>query len=173
MPFKINISKDGKTMKIEIESESLIRSKIGDKISGSSVSPDLDGYELEITGTSDLSGFPGIKGEAGGQLKRKVLTRADKGMNDTRKGVRLRKTIRGEEITEKISQINMKVIKEGSRKFDSLVKPSDQTDTAEAPTKPEEKKEEKKEEKAQDTEPKEAPVAEAEKAQPEEEPKSA
>ena len=42
-------------------------------------------------------------------------------MKDRRGGMRLRKTNRGEEISPKTIQINIKVIKEGSRKFDELL----------------------------------------------------
>jgi len=121
MAFKINISHKGRTFKIEIENESLIRMKIGDKINGNLISADFDGYELEITGTSDIAGFPGIKGEIGNHLRRLLLTKNDKGMNQTRPGgLRLKKTVRGEEVGEKTVQINIKVLKEGKKKFDEI-----------------------------------------------------
>lgn len=122
MQFKINVSDKGKTLKLESESESLIRTKIGEIINGSLISPDLDGYELEITGTSDISGFPGIKGQIGSQLRKVLLTKDDKGMRTTRpKGLRLKKSIRGEEISDKTSQINIKVLKHGKKKFEDLL----------------------------------------------------
>ena len=121
MVFKINVGHKGRTWKTETDNEGLIRMKMGDKIQGSMISPELDGYDLEITGTSDISGFPGIKGQIGPQLRKILLTRYDKGMRPTRpKGLRLKKTVRGEEISEKTSQINLKVIKEGSKKFDEV-----------------------------------------------------
>ena len=121
MAFKVNISNKGKTYKLETENEGFIRNKIGDVIKGESFSPDLEAYDLEITGTSDSSGFPGIKGYEGPQLRRALLTIKDKGMNDRTKGLRLKKSIRGEEISEKTAQINMKVIKEGKKKFEDLI----------------------------------------------------
>ena len=108
--------------------------KIGDKLDGSIVSADLEGYKLEITGTSDMSGFPGIKGQIGGQLRRLLLTREDKGMRPTRpRGLRLKKTVRGEEITEKTSQINLKVLKEGAKNFDEICPPKVKEEKKEAP----------------------------------------
>lgn len=90
-------------------------------MNGDLISADFDGYELEITGTSDIAGFPGIKGEVGNQLRRLLLTKNDKGMNQTRPGgLRLKKTVRGEEIGEKTVQINIKVLKEGKKKFDEI-----------------------------------------------------
>ena len=79
MPFKFNISHKGRTYKTESDNEGLIRMKIGEKLQGNMISADLEGYELEITGTSDIAGFPGIKGEIGPQLRRILLTRGMKG----------------------------------------------------------------------------------------------
>jgi len=127
MPFKINISNKGKAYKLEIESEVIVGKKIGETINGEDISPDLKGYELEITGTSDIAGLPGFKGLEGTQYHRRLLTRGP-GMHNTKKGIRLRKTNRGEEISLKISQINMKVIKEGPTKFEDLgTKPTEET----------------------------------------------
>jgi ribosomal protein S6E (S10) len=121
MAFKINVGHKGKTWKVETDNEALIRMKIGDKINGDLISAELDGYQLEIAGTSDMSGFPGIKGQIGPQLRKLLLTREDKGMRPTRpRGLRLKKTVRGEEISEKTSQINLKVLKEGKKKFDEI-----------------------------------------------------
>jgi len=121
MPFKINISHQGKTYKVESETEELIGKRIGETIKGEGISPELNGYSLEITGTSDISGFPGKKGLEGQGYHRELLTYGF-GMKNTKKGLRLRKTLRGEEISAKTVQINTKVIKEGDKKFSELVK---------------------------------------------------
>jgi ribosomal protein S6E (S10) len=121
MAYKVNVSHKGRTWKAEIDNESFVRTKIGDKITGDMVSPELEGYTLEITGTSDVAGFPGIKGEVGQQLRKLLLTKDDLGMNTTKpQGLRLKKTVRGEELSEKTMQINTKVIKEGAKKFDEV-----------------------------------------------------
>ncbi len=131
--FKINISeKSGKTYKLESEAESLIGKSLNDKIKGEDISPDLKGYELEITGTSDNAGFTSMKNVEGVGLKR-VLLKYGKGMhkrpkregkkkvsNPTPKGLRLRKTVRGKVISPAITQINMKVIKEGNKKLEEV-----------------------------------------------------
>ena len=133
MAFKINISDKGKTLKLESDNEALIRMKIGDKINGDLISGDLDGYEIEITGTSDIAGFPGIKGQVGPQLRKLLLTKKDKGMNTTRPGgLRLKKSVRGEEISEKTMQINMKVLKQGKKKFEELLPKKEEPAKAEA-----------------------------------------
>jgi ribosomal protein S6E (S10) len=139
MAFKINISHNGKAFKVETESEVLVGKKIGETVKGEDVDEKLQGYEVEITGLSDLSGIPGFKDLEGTQYHRRLLTYGS-GMRDRRKGIRLRKTNRGEEISLKIHQINMKVIKEGGNKFEDLIKKDDSKDgeTEAAPT--EEKK---------------------------------
>ena len=134
MVFKINVSHKGKTLKYEVESEDLVGTKIGDKIDGKKFSPDLEGYEIEITGTSDKAGFAGFKELEGPQLRKELLTygmgmkKKPKGESKKPlgkpKGLRLRKSVRGNEISLDTVQINSKVIKEGGQKFDVLVKPA-------------------------------------------------
>lgn len=121
MAFKINIADKGKTYKLETENEVLVGKRIGEPIEGNDLSEDLKGYVLEITGTSDISGIPGKKGLEGNIYHRKLLTKGF-GMKDTRKGIRLKKTLRGEEISAKTIQINAIVKKEGQKKFAELVK---------------------------------------------------
>lgn len=161
MAFKINVSHKGKTAKFETDNEALIRAKIGDKINGDVISADLDGYELEITGTSDVAGFPGIKGEIGGQLRKILLTKEDKGMNLTRpRGLRLKKSVRGEEITDKTIQINVKVLKEGKKKFEEfLPKKEEKVEEKKEEAKQEEKKQEAKHEDKKEGKPVEKPKA--------------
>ena len=124
MPFKLNISEKGKAYKSESSSELFIGKKIGDKINGDELDiPELKGTELEITGASDSSGFPAIKKIEGTGLKRVLLTYG-KGMkkrskregkkprsNFKPKGLRLRKTVHGNTLTENIVQINLNVLK--------------------------------------------------------------
>ena len=130
MPFKINISeKTGKTFHLEIESEELIGKELHNKVEGKDISPDLEGYEFEITGASDNAGFTAMKNVEGIGLK-KVLLSYEKAMkkrpkkegkkkrsNSKPKGLRLRKTVRGKIISPAITQINLKIIKEGSKKL--------------------------------------------------------
>lgn len=166
MAFKINVSHKGKTLKFEVESEELVGTKIGDKIDGGKIDASLEGYEIEICGTSDKAGFPGFKEHEGPGLKRVLLTYG-KGMRKKPKrekhdpgrprGVRMRKTIRGNEISLDTVQINCKVVKEGGKSFEELGKsaeaPAEGEKSAETPkeevkeeVKSEEKPEEKKEE---------------------------
>jgi small subunit ribosomal protein S6e len=127
MTFKINISeKNGKTYKLESEAKGLVDKALHDKVEGILVSPDLEGYEFEICGASDKSGFTSMA-DVEGFGRKKVLLRYGKGMHIKPKGekkkgkkitgLRLRKTVRGKVISDAISQINLKVLKEGSKKL--------------------------------------------------------
>jgi ribosomal protein S6E (S10) len=133
MVFKINISeKNGRTFKVESDREDLIGKSLHDKIEGTEISPELGGFEFEITGASDIAGFPSIEDVEGVGLK-KVLLNFGKGMKkrpkregkrphakNRPKGLRLRKTARGRTISSAMVQINMKVIKEGHKKLSEI-----------------------------------------------------
>ena len=145
MAFKINVSHKGKTFKVETEDEKLVGKSIGDKIDGKEISEDLTDYEIEITGTSDKAGFAGKKEIEGPNMKKALLgyghgmhkkPKGEKKFNKKPKGLRLRKTVRGKEISPSTIQINSKVIKEGPKKFDSLFeKPEPKTENKEEPKK--------------------------------------
>lgn len=119
MAFKLNISDKGKAWRMEKEAEFLVGLSVGDKFEGKELSNDFHGYEFEITGGSDDAGFPLFKDAEGIGLK-KVLLTIGWGMRDRRKGMRLRKTVRGKTISEKAVQINIKVLKHGSKKLEEI-----------------------------------------------------
>lgn len=131
MPFKINLSYKGKTLNKEAESEEIVGKKIGEVIKGEEISKELSGYEIEITGTSDIAGFPGKKDIEGSTLKKVILTKGfslkkkPKGLKKKPvrmpRGLRFKKTVRGNTISKDTVQINMKVVKEGSQKFEDML----------------------------------------------------
>ncbi len=137
MVFKINVSHKGKTFKVENENENLVGYSIGDKIEGKEISEELVDYEIVITGTSDKAGFTGMINIDGPNLHKALLTygkgmrkkpKGEKKFNKKPKGLRLTKTVRGKEISLDIVQINTKVLKEGSKKFDTLFEtPAEET----------------------------------------------
>jgi small subunit ribosomal protein S6e len=133
MPFKINIgTKEGKTYKFETESEELVGKSLGEKVSGKELTKDFEGYEFEIRGTSDKSGFTSMENVEGIGLKKVLLTYGKamhkrskregkrKRSNPTPGGLRLRKTVRGKVISPAIVQINLKLIKEGPKKLSEI-----------------------------------------------------
>lgn len=135
MTFKINVSHKGKTYKVESENEDLVGLSIEEEIKGELISQELKDYTLKITGTSDKAGLCGLPTIIGPRLH-KVLLSYERGMhkrpkkegkkqrtNKNPKGLRLRKTVRGKEISLSTVQINTKVLKEGSKKFEELITP--------------------------------------------------
>ena len=119
MTLKLNISENGKAYKLEVETDVLSGRSVGDKINGKEINTDLDGYELRITGGSDIAGFPMKADVEGIGLGRAMLTKGW-GMHNKKKGIRLRKTVRGKVIGEKIVQVNLNVIKAGNKKLSDV-----------------------------------------------------
>ncbi len=167
--FKINIAeKSGKTYKFELETEEFLGKELHNKIQGKDLLPNLNGYEFEITGASDKSGFTAHEDVQGVGTKRILLTYGKamkkrprkegkkKVSNPKPKGLRLRKTVRGKVISSEIVQINLKILKEGAKKLSEIF--PDQNKPKEQPK--EEKQEEKKEEAPKEEPKKEEPKQE-------------
>lgn len=115
--FKINVSdrKTGKTYKKEVSSadgKSLIGKRIGDVIKGEIIGLP-SGYEVSIQGGSDSSGFP-MRRDLEGTLRKKLLLTRSVGNQASRKGMRVRKTIAANTITENTVQINTVITKAGA-----------------------------------------------------------
>ena len=110
--------------------------------------------KIKITGGSDKSGIP-MRSDLLGGMRKRVLIAKGVGLQDTEKGLRKRKLLRGNTISEEIYQINTK--------FDGEIK-------VEEPKKEEKPKEAPKEEPKKEEKPKEAPK---EKPKKEEKPKEA
>ena len=174
MPFKVNIGNKGKTFKVEVDNEGLLGKKIGEKIDGKDINADLDGYVLEIRGTSDKAGFPGKEDVEGPALKRVLLQKGfdmkkrprKEGKGKKRrlvKGLRLKRTVRGNMISRDTVQINVKVDKEGGKKLDDIF--ADQIKSKEAEKAPEQP--------APTEAPAEQPAAEEKKEEPKAEEKPA
>lgn len=110
----------GKTFHLEADESVFIGMKINDVVQGKDISKDLQGYEFVIAGASDKSGFPAL-GELEGVGRRRLLLKYGRGMRQKKpRGLRLRKTIRGNTIAADIAQINLKVKKEGSKALSEI-----------------------------------------------------
>ena len=119
--FKLCISdSSGKTFQKEVKdgnARPFIGLNIGETVKGDGF--DLNGFEFQITGGSDYCGFPMRKGILG---QRKQLTvYGGIGFRGDAKGIKRRKTVCGHKIHERISQINLKVVKEGSKKLGEVL----------------------------------------------------
>lgn len=145
--FKLCISDpSGKTFQREVK-DSLARPfmglNIGETIKGDSI--EISGYEFQITGGSDYCGFPMRKGILG--LRKKIAIYGGVGFRGDAKGIKRRKTVCGHKIHEKISQINLKVTKQGNKKLAEIFGVAEKPEEKAAK---EPKKEEAKEHKAEE-----------------------
>jgi small subunit ribosomal protein S6e len=105
--FKIIISdKKGKSVSKELkdkEAHPLVGLRVGEIVDSSVVG--IPSGKIELRGGSDKSGTP-IRSDVHGGVKKYVLLSKGAGMRDDREGIRKRKLVRGNMITEEIYQIN-------------------------------------------------------------------
>lgn len=145
--FKLCISdpSTGRTFQREVKdnlARPFIGLNIGETIKGDDI--EISGYEFQITGGSDYCGFPMRKGILG--LRKKIAIYGGVGFRGEAKGIKRRKTVCGHKIHERISQINLKVTKQGHKKLAEIFGiPEEGKEKAEA--KKEEVKEHKEEKK--------------------------
>jgi small subunit ribosomal protein S6e len=110
--FKVIISdpETGTSKAVELEearASPLIGRRIGEVIDGSIL--DLSGHKAQITGGSDKDGFP-MRPSVHGGVRRRVILSGGVGFNPQNEGMRRRKTVRGNVITDEIVQINVKIV---------------------------------------------------------------
>ena len=158
--FKLCISdpSSGKTFQKEVKDNmagTFIGLNIGESVKGDAF--EMNGYEFLITGGSDYCGFPMRKGILG--LRKSLTIYGGVGFKGAGKGIKRRKTVCGHKIHERISQINLKVIKHGTKKFAEIFGVA--KDSEEKPEAKEEVKEKHKETKEEKEHKKEAKEAEA------------
>ena len=105
--FKIIVSdKKGKSISKELkdkEAQPLVGLRVGEIVDASVVG--ISSGKIELRGGSDKSGTP-IRKDVHGGVKKYVLLSKGSGMRDDREGIRKRKLVRGNMITEEIYQIN-------------------------------------------------------------------
>jgi small subunit ribosomal protein S6e len=115
-------TKTGKSYNLEAKEDSaavFIGKRIGDTVN---VTPlGLKGYEVKITGGSDKCGFPMRRDLHKIGRGKALLSTRTTGYKPEQDGVRMRKTVVGDIIDEKISQINTIVIKEGKDSIEKLL----------------------------------------------------
>ena len=119
--FKLNIGdpKTSKCYKTEVkdaQASPFIGLNIGEKIDGNKIG--FDGYEFLITGGTDYCGFPMRRGILG--IRKKITIYKGVGFKGGLKGMKKRKTVCGHKISESITAINLKVLKEGSKKLPDM-----------------------------------------------------
>lgn len=112
--FKFVLSDKGKSYQVEKDQNDspVLGKKIGDVIKGDFLG--LEGYELLITGGSDKDGFP-MRKDVEGVMRRRIIISKGTGLKTKAKGLRRRRTLRGNTISTDVSQINCLVVKQGSK----------------------------------------------------------
>ena len=118
----VNDIKKGKSHQVQVSghhANSLIGKKIGDEVDGIFIS--LPGYKLQITGGTDKDGFP-MRRDFPGMGRRRLLISKGQGFNPKEKGIRRKKSVRGNTINQDIVQINMSVLKYSSKPIEQLFK---------------------------------------------------
>ena len=121
--FRANISdpKTGKSFQKQVsgnQANAILGKKIGDRMDGIFV--EMPGYKLEITGGSDKDGFP-MRMDLPGPRRKRLLISKGLGFHPHMDGERRKKTMRGNQISPDIVQINMKVVVRGPRSVEELL----------------------------------------------------
>jgi len=119
--FKLCIAepKTGKTYQKEVKDDAasqFMGLNIGESVKGDDFG--LSGYELSITGGSDYCGFPMRRGILG--QRKKITVLGGVGFKSSRKGMKKSKTVCGHKIHDRISQINLKITKTGSKNISEI-----------------------------------------------------
>jgi len=110
--FKIIVSdpQAGTSSIVELEetrAAPLIGRKVGEVVDGTVLN--LAGYKAQIMGGSDKDGYP-MNASVHGGVRRRVVLSGGVGFNPTEDGMRKRKTVRGNIITDEIVQVNVKIV---------------------------------------------------------------
>lgn len=121
--FKIILSdtRTGNSFKMDVSGGAaavLIGKRVGTEIDAAPLG--LNGYKILITGASDRNGTPSRR-DLPGSGRRGLLLAGGVGFNPKEEGQRMRKSIRGNEITADFVQINAKVATYGEKSLEELL----------------------------------------------------
>ena len=126
MAFKVVVSDKDVSYQIEVDDGKQLNGlKIGEEFDGQIVG--LDGYTLKITGGSDKNGFT-MKKDVDGPRRIKSLLSGGIGYKPKAKGVKRRKTVRGNTISDDIVQINTIVTKAGIKTISEILNPEEEAE---------------------------------------------
>jgi small subunit ribosomal protein S6e len=125
--YKLTVS-DPKTKKAEskevkdAEARIFVGKKLGERVDASSIGLGT----VIITGGSDKAGFP-MRGDVLGGGKNYVLMTGGTGYHSKEEGVKKRKMVRGNTVTEEIYQLNLKKVEEGKKEAPNANAPESKT----------------------------------------------
>lgn len=118
----INDPKSGLSYQVDVsgsQSSALVGKKIGDIVDG--IYFQLPGYKLQITGGSDKDGFP-MRPDLPGQQRTRLLLSGGAGFRHSRKGLRKKRTVRGNTVSPATVQLNLKVVTFGPTSIGEVFK---------------------------------------------------
>ena len=115
--FVINDPKTGKSY-AKVQPADFSGLKIGDTIAGNLLG--LTGFEFQITGGSDTAGFP-MRKEINTPNRKSAYIGSGPGIHTTKKGMKIRKTVRGNTIGPHTVQINIKIMKHGTEAIENVL----------------------------------------------------
>ncbi len=121
-------TESGKTYQRELtqeEAEALRGRVLGEELSGEVLG--YSGVSFQIKGGSDAQGFP-MRKDVDGPVRKKILTSKSTGFKGKLrgkrfKGLRVKKTVAGNTVSEKTAQLNLKVTK-GAQELDKAFAPA-------------------------------------------------
>jgi len=121
--FKLVVSdpKTGKAYNIDVagpKTAKFVGKAIGAEVDGESAG--LAGYTLVITGGSDKDGVP-MRKDLPGQGRRRILVSGGIGYHPKAEGMRKRKTLRGNELSGDLIQVNAAVKEYGPKPIEEIV----------------------------------------------------
>ncbi len=121
--FKVEVAdpETGKTWPVEVEGQHanvLVRKRIGEEVDGMMLG--LPGYTVQITGGTDQDGFP-MRPEIPQATRKRILVSKSTGFRASEKGMRRKRTFRGNEVSPEITQVNCKIIDHGPKPVEDLL----------------------------------------------------
>lgn len=115
--FVVSDPETGNSYQFEADAN-LAGRTLGETIDGELIG--LSGYTLELTGGSDSAGRP-MRADVEGTLPRELLLEGGTGFHPTRDGERRRVTVRGNEIGEETTQLNVVVREYGDQSLEDVL----------------------------------------------------
>ncbi len=102
----------------DAQATSLLGRRIGESVGGDALG--LPGYTLKITGGTDKSGFP-LRPDLPGARQARILVGTGMGFHAPRRGMRKRRTFRGNTVSEDTVQVNLVVEARGAKPLAELL----------------------------------------------------
>jgi len=122
MKLVISDKKTGKAYNKKTEEPVFLNKKIGEEVDLGSVG--MTGFKAKIRGGSDKQGFP-MKPTIEGTGRKKILVKKGIGIKSKVKGKIVRKSMRGNTVSQDIVQLNLAITKHGSQQISGFLKPTE------------------------------------------------